>query len=114
MIEKTVLDYLKTKLNMTNVYLETPKTLPDEFIVFTLVDRDRLNLIDTVTVEFFSYSTSKLNACRLDQNVRNAMYDITDLADVSASKLGGANDSYDTTLKRYRYRCYFNVTYMEV
>ena len=113
MIEKIVLDYLKDKLNMSEIYLETPKVLPSEYILFTVVDRDRANLIDAVTIEFYSYSTSKLNACLLDELVRKAMYDITDLANVSASRLGGGNDAFDTTLKKYRYRCYFNITYTE-
>lgn len=113
MIETKILNYLKTKLNMTNIFLETPKTIPSEFIVFQVVNRSRSNLIDDVTVEFYSYSTSKYNSCLLDQQVRAAMYDFADEIDISASRLGGGNDSPDTTLKKYRYRCYFNITYME-
>lgn len=113
MIEVTILNYLKTKLSMSDIYLEIPKSIPDEFIVFQVVDRERENLIDAVTVEIYSYSTSKENACALDESVRNAMYDFTEEDDISASRLGGGNDAHDTTLKRYRYRCYFNITYME-
>lgn len=113
MIETDILNYLKNILDISDVYLETPKTLPNEFIVFSIVDRSRNNLIDAVTVEIYSYSTTKAKACKLDARVRNAMYGFTDCDNISSSKLGGGNDAYDTTLKKSRYRCYFNVTYME-
>lgn len=113
MIEKTILNYLQRKLNISDVYLETPKTIPNEYVVFTIVDRSRENLIDAVTVRIYSYSTSKLKACMLDELVRNAMYDITDEDEISSSKIGGGSDDYDATLKKYRYQCYFNLKYME-
>ena len=112
MIETVLLAYLKATLDTNDVYLETPKTIPSEFVLFQIVDRSRENLIDAVTVEIYSYSTTKAQSCKLDEKVREAMYEFTDVDNVSSSKLGGGNDAYDTNLKKYRYRCYFNVTYM--
>lgn len=114
MIETIILNYLKSKLETSDVYLEIPKDIPSEFIVFQVVDRERENLIDAVTVEICSYSTSKALTCALDETVRNAMYDFTDEDSISSCRLSGGNDSQDTALKKYRYRCYFNITYMEV
>lgn len=113
MIEYIVSEYLREALGMDAVYLETPKDLPEEFVVFHVVDRSRERLIDAVTIELYSYGLTHEKAAQLDERVRGAMYDITGLDEVSASRLGGGNDAPDTTLKRYRYRSYFNLTYME-
>ena len=114
MIEYIISEYLRDTLEMDGVYLEVPKkNVPDEFVVFQIVDRSRDRLIDAVTVELYSYGPTKEKAAQLDERVRGAMYDITGLDEVSASRLGGGNDAPDTTLKRYRYRSYFNLTYME-
>lgn len=113
MIENKILDYLQRKLNTTYVYLETPKTSHASYVVFQIVDRTRTNFIDAVTVRLWSYGKTKEEAAQLDQQVRNAMYDITDLSDISSSSLGGGADDYDTSLNKYRYSSYFNITYME-
>ncbi len=113
MIEYIISNYLREALHMDAVYLETPKTMPDECVVFHIVDRSRERMIDAVTVELYSYGKTHEKAAELDERVRGAMYDITGLDEVSASRLGGGNDAPDTTLKRYRYRSYFNLTYME-
>lgn len=113
MIETTIREYLVRELNTDNVYLETPKPMPGECIVFTIVDRSRENLVDAVTVEIMSYAESKFKAAELDDKVRKAMYEFMNEYNISSSKLGGGNDAQDTSLKRYRYRSYFNVVYME-
>lgn len=113
MIEERILDYLQRKLNTTYVYLETPKTSHTSYVVFQIVDRTRTNLIDAVTVRLWSYGKTKEDATILDGEVRKAMYDITDLENISSSTIGGGADDYDTSLNRYRYSSYFNITYME-
>lgn len=112
MIETQIRNYLMGKLNK-NVYLEIPKNMPDECVVFTIVDRSRENLIDAVTASFYSYAKTNAQACALDESVRQVMQDFDGEYNISSSKLSGGNADQDTTLKRYRYRCYFNVTYME-
>jgi len=113
MIETTIRDYLIRELNTENVYLEIPKPMPDECVVFTIVDRSRDNHIDAVTAECMSYAESKVKAAELDEKVRRAMYEFINEQNISSVKLGGGNDAQDTTLKRYRYRSYFNIVYME-
>ena len=113
MIETKILDYLQRTLDTTYVYLETPKTSHASFVVFQIVDRTRTNMIDAVTVRLWSYGKTKEDAAILDDEVRKAMYDITDLTDISSATLGGGADDYDTALNKYRYSSYFNITYME-
>ena len=112
MIETKIREYLLSNV-YTAIYLETPKTMPDECVIFRIIDRNWLNLIDTVTVEINSYAKTKEEAAELDASVRRAMNAFSYEDDISASKLSGGNDANDTTLKRYRYRCFYNITYME-
>lgn len=113
MIEVDILQYLMTELGSDNVCLEIPKDMPSEFVVFQIVDRSRENLIDAVTVRFWSYAKTKAEAAVLDAKVRGAMQDFDERPNISRSKMDGGRDDYDTSLKRYRYQCYFNITYME-
>ena len=113
MIETTILDYLQLVLNTEHIYLETPKNAPSSYVVFQIVERTRTNMIDAVTVRLWSYGKSKIEAATLDELVREAMFNITDIVDISSSSLGGGSDDYDTSLNRYRYSSYFNITFME-
>ncbi len=112
MIETKIREYLLSNVYAA-IYLETPKTMPDECVIFRIIDRSWSNLIDTVTVEINSYGKSKESAMELDANVRRAMNAFAEEYDISSSKLSGGNDANDTTLRRYRYRVFYNVTYME-
>ena len=112
LIEERIRDFLLSELSEDNigVYLETPQTLPQSFVVLQIAERDEENYINGVTMEFRSYAQSKYEAAILDEKVRNAMKTLHEGSDISA-KLGGGNDSTDTALKMYRYRSYFNLYY---
>lgn len=109
MIEVTVKEHLETMLEGIPVYLETPNDISGKFVVIQLVDRGRENLINEVTMELRSYADSKYDAAVLDESVRDAM-DALNQSDITAH-IGGGNDATDTSLKKYRYRCYYNLYY---
>ena len=110
LIEKTIRDYLLEKIANVPIEVEEP-TNKDKYVVFRVVERGKDDLINAVTVEFFSYGKSKLEAAMLDEEVRTAMENMAELDSIFSSKLGGGNDSYNTDLKKYRYRSYFNIYY---
>lgn len=110
MIEQTVKEYLDTVLEDVKVFLEIPKQMPDKFIVFQLINRGIENRINEATLEFRSYAPTKYEAALLDEKLRDAMESMHEGTDISC-RLGGGNDDPDTTLKKYRYRCYYNLYY---
>lgn len=110
MIEETVKNYLETVLEGIPVYLETPKDMPEKFIVFQLIDRGEENYINAATLEFRSFAGSKYDAALLDESLRNAMKAFHEGTDISCH-LGGGNDDQDSALKMYRYRSYYNLYY---
>lgn len=110
LIEQRVKDFLDVEFaeDQIGVYLEVPETLPASFIVFQLIERGNENKINAVTLEFRSYAPSKYESAVLDEKVREAMDKLNETTDIT-SKLGGGNDDPDMNLKRYRYRCYYNL-----
>jgi len=109
MIEVTVKEHLETMLDGIPVYMETPNDISGKFVVLQIIDREKNNLIDAATVEIRSYADSKYDAAVLDESVRGAMEDLNQ-SDITAH-IGGGNDDTDTSLKKYRYRCYYNLYY---
>lgn len=112
MIEKTVVAYLNSILSVP-AYMEEPATKPDEYVVIKAIDGGRINHIDAITLNIRSYSTTNLGAAELNGLVKNAMYDIVALDNVSSSKCGGGGQAIETSTKRYSYDCIFNLYYME-
>jgi len=113
MIEKNVIKYLKSKLTVPVYMGEAPAKKPQEYVVLEVIDGGRVNYIDAVTFNIMSYSTTLLNAAELNQSVKEAMYNIVELDQVSSSKCGGGGQSIDTAIKGYAYECIFNLVYME-
>ena len=112
LIEERIKNFLDVEFSEDDigVYLETPAMLPSSFVVFQVVERSKENMINGVTIELLSYAPSKYESAVLDEKVRDAMEKLNNTTDITAS-LGGGNDNIDTSLKMYRYRCYYNLYY---
>lgn len=113
LIEALAISHLKTKLNTTNVYAQTPEAIPPEFVVVRVDERDETNHISSATLEIGSYSNDKYHAAILDQSVRRAMESLIESDYVTKSELGGGRDSQDDALKKHRYLSYINVIYYD-
>ena len=113
MIESVVISYLNSKLNVP-VYAEEPTRKTAEYVTVKSIDNGRVDFIDAVTLNIVSVSTSLENAAKLNKQVKDAMYDIISLDNVSSSKCGGSGQRVDTSTKRYECECIFNLYYMEV
>lgn len=113
MIEVIVRDYLKSKLGVPIYVGEKPSPKPEEYIVLQVIDGGRIDLIDAVTFNLESYSTTLLKAAELNKKVKEAMYDIVELPQVSSSKCGGGGQNIDAQTKSYCYEAVFNLFYME-
>lgn len=112
MIERTVIEYLNTTLKIPT-YAEKPNKNPSEYIVIKNIDSGRTDCIDAVTLSIMSYAPTLDKALELNTKVKNAMYDIVAIDDISQCKLGGGGQSIDTQSKTYAYESIFNIIYME-
>ena len=110
-IEQTIRDYLLTKFNNVPIEVMEPTNAPSKYIEFRVIDQGIEDHIKAVTVEFFCYGSSVLEASSLNEELKEAMLGIIELDDIFSCKLGGGNSDFNNEMKRYRYRSYFNLFY---
>lgn len=114
MIEKQVTAYLKTKLSCAVYMGEKPNNPPNKYVVIKIIDAGRNNFIDEASLILESHDTTLQKCAELNEEVKNAMFDITILDNVSSSKLGGSGGQHiDTQTKTYAYQCVFNLFYTQ-
>lgn len=111
MIEKVVLDYLTTKLTPTPVYVEIPKDTPVKFVLIQKTGSSRSNLLESATIAVQSYDSSLYNASVLNEAVKEAMYELPSVKEVSKCDLNSDYEYTDTVSKRYRYQAVFDIVH---
>lgn len=110
MIEIIIRDYLAEALSAP-VFMEFPTNAPARFVILKKGDTTRENRIETAVFIPESYESSMLEAAKLNQLVKEAMDELTDLDEISASYLVADYPAFDEKNKRYRYQAVYNVTY---
>lgn len=116
MIEKVVRNYLAEELDVP-VLLELPEvpsedysTFPESFVVIEKIGSSRTNHVVNDSIALQSYSTTRLiNAAELDEQVREAMDAIIDLDEIGGVRLASNYNFTDTSTKRYRYQCVYEI-----
>lgn len=111
-IERVIIEYLNKKLNIPT-YAEKPTRKPEKYIVIQNMGSGRTDYVDAVTISILSYAPTLDEALALNTDVKNAMYDIVALDNVSSCKLGGGGQEIDPQTKTYAYESIFNIYYME-
>lgn len=116
MIEQTVQSYLAADIDVP-VLLEVPEgpEVPDRFVVLERIAGGRRNLLRTASFAIQSYSlTSMYDAAVLDEKVRDVMDDMAAiLGNIGACRMASNYNFTDTSTKRYRYQCTYDITYVE-
>ena len=117
MVEVTIRNYLGGKLDVP-VLMEEPEvpseqfpTMPDAYVIMERIGGGKKNHIGSVSVALQSYGSSLYNAASLDETVRDAMDNIVELDSINSAKLASNYNFTDTTKKKYRYQCTYDLTY---
>lgn len=110
MIEQTVLNYLKKKLS-SPVKMEEPSCPPDTFVLVEKVGSRQQNSIDTAMLAVKSYAKSLFEAALLNEEVKKAMSDLTELDEICRVELNSDYNFTDTATRRYRYQAVFDITH---
>ena len=58
-----------------------------------------------------SYSSSKYKASLLNEKVKDVMYDLIELDEITSLHRNSDYDYTDTTIKKYRYQALFDIGY---
>lgn len=110
MIEKKVLDYLKTVLSVP-VYPEKPDTAPERYVLIEKTGGSCENFVHSDTIAIQSYAESLFEASKLNEEVKKAMNNIINLDSIGKSKLNTDYNYTDTVKKKYRYQAVYDLTY---
>lgn len=110
MIEKVVLDYLKSTLEVP-VQMETPLENPSKYVLIEKTGSSSENFIKSATIALKSHANSLYEAAELNEKVKTAMDNIIVLDTVSSSKLNTDYNFTDTTKKKYRYQAVYDLFY---
>lgn len=110
MIEKTILDYLNENASV-KCYMERPEEKPAKYILIEKTGSTRSNLIDQSTIAVQSYAPSLFQAAELNNEVKELMYMLPELDEVSKVSLNSDYNSTNTADKQYRYQAVFVVTH---
>lgn len=110
MIEKVILDYLKSAMPVP-VYMEVPEKPPASFVLVEKTSSGRENHINSAMIALQSYATSLYGAASLNESVKAAMDNSITTKDISAAKLNSDYNYTDTATKQYRYQAVYDIFY---
>lgn len=108
MIEEIVFNYLKNKLNVPVTFENINEV---EYVFIGKSGSSRFDFTNTATFFIQSYSSSKYKASLLNEKVKDAMYDLIELDEITSLHLNSDYDYTDTTTKKYRYQAVFDIGY---
>lgn len=111
MIEQTIYNELSAALDC-GVGLERHGQAKP-FVLIQKTGSGRSNFIDRATFAFQSYADTKLDAARLNEEVKNAVYEFIGVDSISAVELVSDYDFTDTTTKEHRYQAIYDFYYKE-
>ncbi len=109
MIEKIVLDYLKSK--SINAYMERNNGIKGDFVLIEKTGGGEENHIKNSTLAIQSFSDSLYNTALLNEKIKELMKQIIELDEVSKCSL---NSDYNYTIpntKEYRYQAIFDLVH---
>lgn len=110
MIEETILNYLKSELEVP-AGMEVPAEPPGRFVVVEKTGSSRTDHICRAVIAVQSYGESLLEAARLNERAKQVMEGLDELDEIAAVRLNTDCNFTDPSTKRYRYQAVFDVTH---
>jgi hypothetical protein len=111
MIEKTIRDYLLTKLSVP-VYLERPEHPASSYVLIERTGGTMNEFVwhDTFAVQ--SYAASLLDTITLNNQVVGAMLDAITIPEITKVSLNATYNYTQTTMRQHRYQAVFEVVHL--
>ena len=111
MIEQFVIQYLNSVMDVP-AYGEVPEgaTDADTYVVVDKSGSQGENHVESSVVIVYSYAPTKIKAAELNESVKRALLDMTELDSVSAVRLNSDSNATDDEMKNYRYQCVVVIT----
>ena len=109
MIEKTVLEYLGSRLDVI-VRMEKDDNA-DRYVLIEKTGGSNDNFIYSTTLAIQSYAPSLYEAALLNEQVKGVMSELPLLNEVTRCELNTDYNYTDPATKQYRYQAVFNITH---
>lgn len=110
MIELIVKDYLSKHLEIPIIF-EHQKNLPKRYILIQKTSGRRENLLKESTIAIQSYAESLFETAKLNEIIKDLMYDLIMVDEVSKVSLNSDYNYTDFETKQYRYQAVFDIHY---
>lgn len=110
MIEEVILKFLNEKLNVPAT-MERPANAGGSFCVLEKVGSARANHIERSSFAIQSYADRLIDAAKLNEQVKHAMDELTELRGISRVDLDSDYNFTDTSKKGYRYQAIYDITH---
>lgn len=112
MIESIIIKYLEGILHKP-VFAEVPDTVPNEYIIVEKVGGAGSIFYEKASVAIQSYSTTLLNAAKLNRDVKRAMFNIINLDKVISCNLDSDYNYTDEETMQYRYQAVYDIAFYD-
>lgn len=110
MIELIVKKYLDNKLDIP-VYFEHQTKSLSKFIILEKTSGDYTNHLQKATIVVQSYANTLYEAAKLNEEIKQEMFNIVELPEIVGIKLNSDYNFTDTDTKMYRYQAVFDINY---
>lgn len=113
MLEKTLYDYLNSKLSVP-AYLERPASPPEKFVVIERTGGTEDNQIKTATIAVQSIAQSLYDAVTLNEEAMEAMEDAAELDSIGSVRLASFYNftgRAEADRDEHRYQAIFTITH---
>ena len=110
MIEKTIFDYLKKRLDVP-VFLEYPVDELGTFVLFEKTSGAKSNYLPSATFAFQSYAPSLFESAELNEKLKYVVEQMIELDVIRSINLNSDYNFTDTTTKEYRYQAVYEIGY---
>ena len=108
MIELIVKEYLSKQLDIPIVF-EHQNNLPKQFILIQKTSGKRENFLNLSTIAIQCYGASLFEAAKLNEKIKNLMYDLITVSEVSNVSLNSDYNHTDFETKAYRYQAVYDI-----
>ena len=110
MIEKTILDYLNSRLDEP-VYMEEPISPSGSYVIIEKTGGNIQEHISHSTLAIQSYAASMYGAASLNDRIIGEMINAIKLDEITDVELNSNYNFTDTETKKYRYQAVFDITH---
>lgn len=91
--------------------MEEPEKPETSYVILERVGSSRENMIETASFAVQSYGKDLLEAATLNDEVKEAMFRLTECSDVASCRLQTDYNFTDPVTMRYRYQALFDVVH---